>query len=88
VKRLHLLLVTVAAVVAAVAGVAGARADSDGKVTICHGTASATNPYVAITVSVNAEDAQYAPTDSRYPSFQYDPTFPDCLTQFLSQYSL
>jgi hypothetical protein len=34
-------------------GVGGAEAGAD-KITICHGTASLTNPYVEITVSMNA----------------------------------
>jgi hypothetical protein len=46
-----------AALLSAVAGVAtlnGAQADPAPKVTICHGTGSATNPYVIITVSEHA----------------------------------
>ena len=40
--------------VAAAAAVNGAQAAPAPKVTICHGTGSATNPYVIITVSENA----------------------------------
>ena len=40
--------------VAAAAALNGAQADPAPKVTICHGTGSATNPYVIITVSKNA----------------------------------
>jgi ABC-type sugar transport system substrate-binding protein len=41
--------VVVAAILAAPAGAAPA-----GKIVVCHGTASTTNPYVVITVSENA----------------------------------
>jgi hypothetical protein len=82
-KRLHLPFLVAAAVVASVVGVTGVRADPLPKVQICHGTASATNPFVLITVSGNAADAQLAQTDSRQQSFVYDPSFPTCLDQFL-----
>jgi hypothetical protein len=88
VKRLHLLLVAAAAVVAGVAGVAGARADSAGKIQLCHGTASATNPFVLIDVSLNAVPAQMTDTGQREQTFQYDPTYPTCLEQFLANQTL
>jgi len=88
VKRLHLLLVVAAAAVASVAGVAGARADNAGKVTLCHGTASDTNPFVQITVSANAVPAQMMDTGQREQTFQYDPSFPTCLDQFLAGQNL
>ena len=54
--RLHtkvsLVLSTVALTASLGAGVAGAAPAE--KVTICHGTASATNPYVEVTVSPNS----------------------------------
>jgi len=89
VKRLHLMLAVTAAVVASIAGVTGARADSQGKAQVCHGTASDTNPFVLIDVSVNAVPAQIALTDSRMQSFVFDPTqFASCWDQFLANYSL
>lgn len=87
-KRLHLMLAVAAAVVASIAGVAGTRADSQGKAQVCHGTASDTNPFVLIDVSVNALPAQLAKSDSRAQSFLYDPTYPTCLAQFLANNNL
>ena len=87
-KRLHLMLVVAAAVVASIAGVAGARADSQGKAQVCHGTASDTNQFVQIDVSVNALPAQLGTTDARAQSFLYDPSFATCDAQFLANNSL
>ena len=87
-KRLHLMLAVTAAVVASIAGVTGARADSQGKTLLCHGTASDTNPYVVISVSVNALPAQLADSDSRAGTFEYNPTYPSCLAQFIAEHSL
>ena len=87
-KRLHLMLAVAAAVVASIAGVTGARADSQGKAQVCHGTASDTNPYVLIDVSVNALPAQLKDSDSRAQSFLYDPAYPSCLAQFLANNNL
>jgi hypothetical protein len=39
--------------------------NNDGKVTICHATGSATNPYVEITISVNAVAAHERHQDGR-----------------------
>jgi hypothetical protein len=55
-----LLLAVLVAVFAAPAGA------SSGKTTICHGTASAKNPYVVITVSNNARDGHLG-TDGSPP---------------------
>jgi hypothetical protein len=82
------LLVVAAAAVASIGGVTGARADSDGKVVLCHGTAAATNPFVQISVSVNAVPAQMMDTGNRAQTFVYDPTFPTCLDQFLAGQNL
>jgi hypothetical protein len=84
VKRLHLPFLLAATIVASVVGVSGVRADPLPKVQVCHGTASATNPFVLIEVSGNALDAQLAPTDSRQQSFVYNPAFPTCLDQYLA----
>jgi hypothetical protein len=46
---------TVAAIaLASVVGIGAAGATPDDRVTICHGTASDTNPYVEITVNANS----------------------------------
>ncbi len=60
--RLHrFLLVSVIAVAASlVAGPVGAQADPAAKTEVCHGTASAKNPYVMINVSGNAVPALLA----------------------------
>jgi hypothetical protein len=72
VKRLHLLLVLAAAVVASIVGVTGGRADPMSKETLCHGTASATNPFVVVTVSGNADAAQMMDTGNRAQTFPGD----------------
>ena len=86
-KRLHLMLVLTAVVVASIVGVTGAHA-GQGKAQVCHGTASDTNPFVLIDVSVNALPAQLKDSDSRAQSFVYDPSYPTCLDQFLANNNL
>jgi len=88
VKRLHLMLVVAATVVASIAGVTGAHA-GQGKAQVCHGTASDTNPFVLIDVSVNALPAQLAPTTSRWQSFVFKPTlYASCWDQYVAEHSL
>ena len=67
-------------------GVAAAQASPDDKVQICHATASATNPYVLITVDEHAlaghfrEDGPTAPGHGQrnYPDLLITPAMPEC----------
>ncbi|HEY0416183.1 MAG TPA: hypothetical protein VGC78_07330 [Gaiellaceae bacterium] len=79
-------LVLSGALLGALAGTAVAAPAPGKKALVCHGTASVTNPFVLIDVSVNSNPAAFDDTDgqSRNLDFPYDPTFPDCLTQFLA----
>jgi hypothetical protein len=89
VKRLHLLLVLAAAVVASIVGVTGGRADPMSKVLLCHGTASATNSWVVIDVSGNALPAQTADNPAREITFQFYPDqFTSCADEFNTLYNL
>ena len=61
-----------AAVVLGLGGTAAAQAGNAGKVLICHGTASDTNPYVLISVSANAADTHlggHGQNDNHYPDY-------------------
>ncbi len=88
-KRLHSLVLS-AAVLATLAGTAAADPSPAKKVQICHGTASATNPWVLIDVSVNSDPVRLDDTagQSRNADFAYNPAYPDCLTEYLAEHSL
>jgi hypothetical protein len=72
-------LAVAACAICGVVAASTAYAANDGKVLICHGTASDTNPYVLISVSANA-----APThldghgDDNYPDFVLPAGWTDC----------
>jgi len=66
-----------------VVAVTSAQADPAKKVLICHGTGSATNPYVLIDVSGNSDPARLDDTvgQSRNLDFPYDGSSPSCQAQ-------
>jgi opacity protein-like surface antigen len=71
------------ALAAAVAAQAGAPAD---KVSLCHGTASDTNPYVLIHVSENALQGHFDGTAPGHgwqnaPDFLFNPKYASCEEQ-------
>jgi hypothetical protein len=86
-KHLRRPLVASATVLCGLAVAAGAQAGGgNGKVLICHGTASDTNPWVLISVSENA-----VPTHldghgwQNSPDFLYDSTYATCADQAAAQ---
>ena len=53
-----------------------------GKVQICHGTASDTNPYVLVDVSANAASTHLGGHGAQNaPDFVYDASFGSCAAQ-------
>jgi hypothetical protein len=54
----------------------GAQASNDGKVLICHGTASATNPYVLIEVDSSALAGHFDGTEPGHGQNSNPDTFP------------
>jgi len=71
---------TVALAACAVAGIGASAAQAGGgKVLICHGTASDTNPYVLISVSENAEATHLdGHGQNNYPDFLLPVGWTDC----------
>jgi len=71
---------TLAVAACAICGVAAAAAQAGGgKVLICHGTASETNPYVLISVSVNAADTHLdGHGQNNHPDFLLPAGATDC----------
>jgi len=71
---------TLAVAACAICGVGATAAEAgDGKVLICHGTASESNPYVLISVSVNAADTHLEGHGANnYPDFLLPAGRSDC----------
>lgn len=71
---------TVALAACAIAGIGASTAQaSGGKVLICHGTASDTNPYVLVSVSENASAAHVdGHGQNNYPDFLLPADSADC----------
>jgi hypothetical protein len=66
-----------------IVAVTSAQADPAKKVLVCHGTGSATNPYVLIDVSGNSDPARLTGNgeQNRAADFLYDGTSPSCEAQ-------
>ncbi len=65
----------------------GAQAGVADKVDVCHGTASAKNMYVLITIDVNGLNGHLDGTDpghgwKNYPDMVYDPVYETCAAQY------
>jgi hypothetical protein len=81
-NRLHRRVVGAVALASSLAAVTAAHAGGDGKVLVCHGTASDSNPYVLISVSANALSTHLDGHGwQSSPDFVYDPSFASCADQ-------
>jgi hypothetical protein len=81
------LLIAVSAIGALAATVGAQAGGVAGSVTLCHGTASAKNQYVLITVSESALGGHLDGTDPghgwrNYPDMIYDTDFATCEAQY------
>ncbi len=86
-SHLHRAIVLTATLLGTLAAGTVAQAGNGNEVLLCHGTASATNPYVLISVSENALNGHFDGSEPGHgwqnaPDFLFDPTYGSCAEQF------